>query len=278
VSRVTAVNIDARGLVFDVTAGGPEDGEPALLLHGFPQNSAEWEAVAPILHAGGLRTYAMDLRGYTPGARPDGVDAYRMEEYVADALAVLDALGVEAAHVVGHDCGAVVGWWLGVDHPDRVRTFTAVSVPHPAAYAAALRSDPDQRTRSSYIGLFRIAGKAEDVLLRDGARRLRAIVAPTGERAGRYADPLTDPAALTGALNWYRAVSFDRMAGLGPMTRPTTFVWSDEDLAIGRAAADGCAAHVAADYSFVTLTGVSHWIPDEAPDALAGAVLARVTG
>ena len=88
---------------------------------------------------------------------------------------------------------------------------------------------------------------------------------------------MTDRAALTGALNWYRAISVKQMAALGPVTRPTTFVWSDEDLAVGRVAAEACESHVEADFRFVPLTGVSHWIPDEAPDALAGAVLARVT-
>lgn len=272
------MRIDARGLTFPVTEGGPDDGDPVLLLHGFPQNSVEWEAVTPILHAGGLRTYALDLRGYSPGARPDDVEAYRIEEYVADAVAVLDALGVADAHVVGHDCGAVVGWYLGVAHPDRVRTLTAVSVPHPAAFAAALRSDDDQQQRSAYFGLFRTPGKAEDVLLRDDAEPLRAMVASTGDRADRYVAPLTDRATLTGALNFYRASSFNGMSRLGPMTRPTTFVWSDDDVAIGKVAAEGCAAHVQGAYSFVALTGVSHWIPDEAPDALAGAILARVTG
>jgi pimeloyl-ACP methyl ester carboxylesterase len=271
------MRVEARGLAFEVAAGGPADGVPALLLHGFPQNSSEWDAVAPILHAGGLRTYAMDLRGYTPGARPDGVDAYRIGEYVADACAVLDALGVDRAHVVGHDCGAVVGWWLAHDRPERVRTFTAVSVPHPAAYAKALASDRDQQQRSAYLELFRTEGKAEEVLLRADAEPLRRMLTGVGDAAERYVAPLATPEALTGALNWYRGLSFKEMATLGPVNRPTTFVWSDEDAAVGRAAAQGCRDHVTADFHFVTLTGVSHWIPDEAPDALAGAILARVT-
>jgi pimeloyl-ACP methyl ester carboxylesterase len=234
--------------------------------------------VAPILHAGGLRTYALALRGYTPDARPAAVEAYRMDEYVADAVAVLDALDVTDAHVVGHDCGAVVAWWLAVRRPERVRTLTAVSVPHPAAFAHALRTDADQQQRSSYVSLFRIEGKAEDVLLRDDAAPLRQMLAPTGDRAERYLAPMRDRATLTGALNWYRAISFRDMEACPPVSTPTTFVWSDEDIAIGRVAAEQCHKHVEGDYRFVRLTGVSHWIPDEAPDALAGAILARVTG
>src|SRR5690349_20814055 len=97
------MEIKARGLTFDVVAGGPEDGAAVLLLHGFTQDHREFDLILPRLHAAGLRTYAVDQRGYSPGARPAAVADYRLAEAEADAVAVLDALGVEQAHVVGHD-------------------------------------------------------------------------------------------------------------------------------------------------------------------------------
>lgn len=285
------MRIEARGLNFDVRLGGPDSAPAALLLHGFPQHSGEWELVAPTLHAAGIRTVALDQRGYSPGARPAEVSAYRIAEPVADALAVLDALGLAAAHVVGHDWGAVVGWHLASRHPDRLRTLTAVSVPHPLAMAAALATDPDQRRRSAYIGLFREgasgtgessregAGKAERVLLAGGAARLRAML--TGvpvDRREAYLAPIRDPGAtaLTAALSWYRAMSRTDLDGLGAVGVPTTYVWSDQDIAVGRTAALACAKYVTGDYRFVELAGVSHWVPDEAPGALADAIVARV--
>lgn len=272
------MRVDARGLTFEVHTGGPEDGDPVLLLHGFPQHSGEWADALPALHAAGLRTYALDQRGYSPGARPAEVEAYRMAECVADAVAVLDALGVDAAHVVGHDWGAVVAWTLAARHPERVRTLTAVSVPHPAAMAHALTTDPQQKARSSYMLLFRKPGKAEKVLLALHATALRKMLGGVGgrERVASYVQPMREPGALTAALNWYRAMSGRDMAGTGPVPVPTTFVWSDRDFAIGRTAAEACAAHVTGEYRFVELSGVSHWIPDEAPGALAEAVLAQV--
>jgi pimeloyl-ACP methyl ester carboxylesterase len=270
------MQITARELVFDVQAGGPQDGPQALLLHGFPQHAGEWDLVASRLHDAGVRTYAPDQRGYSPGARPTDVDAYAISELVADAVALLDALGVNRAHVVGHDWGAVVAWHLAAEHPDRVRTLTAISVPHPSAYAAALATDPDQQRRSSYIGLFQQEGTAEDMLLEHDGQRLRAMF--TGipaERLDGFVTPMLDRARLTGALNWYRAL------GRGPMTAgavsvPTTFIWSDQDLAVGAAAAEGCAQQVTGDYRFVTVAGASHWIPDEAPDEVAREILARM--
>lgn len=271
------MQINARGLTLQVSAGGPGQGDPVLLLHGFPQHSGEWDRVRPRLHATGLRTYALDQRGYAPGARPPAVEDYRMAECVADAAAVLDALDVRAAHVVGHDWGALVGWHLAARAPERVRTLTAVSVPHPLALSYALATDPDQRHRSAYITLFRQPDKAERVLLGDDAAALRRLLTGVGpDRIDAYAEPMRAPGALTAALNWYRAASPADLTGLGPVTVPTTYVWSDGDAAIGRTAAEACVHHVVADYRFRALPGVSHWIPDESPDAVADAVLERV--
>lgn len=270
------MQILARGLTFDVYLGGPDEGAAVLLLHGFPQHSGEWALVAPTLHEAGLRTVALDQRGYSPGARPPETAAYRMSECVADPVAVLDALQVETVHVVGHDWGALVGWHLAGRHPDRVRTLTAVSAPHPLALSAAA-ADPDQRERSSYIRLFRQPGRAEQVLLADGARRLRAMLdGVPPDRIEGYLRPLREPDALTATLQWYRAMSPADLEGLGPVTVPTTFVWSDHDLAIGRTAAEGCAAHVTGDFAFVELSGVTHWIPEEAAEAVSEAALDRI--
>jgi pimeloyl-ACP methyl ester carboxylesterase len=261
------------GLTFDVRVGGPADGPAVLLLHGFPENASMWAGVEPALHAAGLRTIAPDQRGYSPGARPPEAADYAIARVVADALGLLDAYGLGTAHVLGHDWGAAVGWHLAGRHPDRVRTLTAVSVPHPAAHAAAMRDDPDQQERSRYIAVFR-RPDAEDLLLADGARRLRAMFAPVDPEP--FVRPLTAPGALTGPLNWYRAMSGRDLAGLGPVTVPTTYVWGSADIAVGRAAAEDCAHHVAADYRFVELPGVSHWVPEQEPDTVARLALERI--
>ena len=199
-----------------------------------------------------------------------------MGDCVADAVGLMDALGVDRAHVVGHDWGSVVGWHLACRHADRVRTFTAVSVPHPVAVAVARHSDGgDQKQRSEYMKLFAMAGKAERLLLADDARRLRRLFDPLpDEQARRYVQPLLEPGALTGALNWYRRLE---RPDLGPAQVPVTFIWGNQDRAIGRAAALACADFVAPDqdYRFVELDGVSHWVPDQAPDEVAREVLAR---
>ncbi|MFD2796485.1 alpha/beta fold hydrolase [Promicromonospora vindobonensis] len=265
------MEITLDGLRFDVDVSGPEDGPSVLLLHGFPQSRRAFDAVVPRLHAAGLRTIAPDQRGYSPGARPLDVASYAPHHLVADAVGVLDALGIERAHVVGHDWGAAVAWLLAGKASERVLSLTALSVPHLSAFGWAIANDPDQQQRSRYMGFFRTEGVAEDALLADGAARLRAML--PAEQADVYAEPLSDRAALTSALNWYRAGGL--RDGAPPCPVPTTFVWSTGDSAIGRAGVDRCGEHVTGEYRFVELEGVSHWIPEQAPDVVADAVLAR---
>jgi pimeloyl-ACP methyl ester carboxylesterase len=269
------MEIKARGLTFDVHVDGPEGGAPVLLLHGFPQDHREFDLVAPKLHAAGLRTYALDQRGYSPGARPAAVADYKLLESTADAIAVLDELGLVSAHVIGHDWGAQIGWLLAALHPGRVRTLTAVSVPHPRALRLALRVRPSQRARFAYMGVFR-SPIAERLLLAGNGRVLRSMMKQIGPRAARYADAMREPGRLTGALNWYRALSGDQFADVRVITVPTTYVWSDKDPVVGLTAVLRTADWVEADYQLVALRGVSHWVPEEAPQALADAALARI--
>jgi pimeloyl-ACP methyl ester carboxylesterase len=274
------LQVDVGDLTFDVRVDGPDDGRPVLLLHGFPETSLSWSAVTPRLTEAGLRTYAPDQLGYSPGARPAEVGAYALPNLAQVTADLMTAMEIPRADVVGHDWGANVAWALAAWHPDRVRSLTAVSVPHPSAYTAAWREDPEQQERSAYIRLFWQEGKAEEVLLADGARRLRRMLgseAETGvpaEAVDEYVAVLSAPGALTAALNWYRAMSSS--TPVDPVDLPATYVWSDGDVAIGRVAAEGCAQYARGDFRFVELPGVTHWIPEQAPEQLATAVLDRI--
>ena len=276
--------MDPRNITVDVSIGHLDvliwepDGQArdsVLALHGFPESPWEWADVAELLVRSGVRVVAPAQRGYSAGARPQEVGQYAVEHLGADALAVLDHLGVDRAHVLGHDWGASVAWWLAAHRPDRVSALTAVSVPHLTVFSDALISDPDQQARSVYFELFRQEGKAEDVLLDEGARRLRAMFGGevSEERVEQHLAVLGDRAALTGALNWYRAM---RRTELPDVTVPTTYLWGEEDPALGRVAAEACGTRVAGEYRFVPLAGMGHWLPEQAPGTVAEEVLARI--
>lgn len=252
------------GLVFHALAAGPDDGELVLFLHGFPQSAAMWTAQLEALAAAGYRAVAFDQRGYSPGARPTDVAQYRVGHLVDDVLAVA---GGQPFHVVGHDWGAVVAWHVAGRHPERVRTLTALSVPHPIAFAAALASaDDEQRNPSAYIAFFQQVGAAEDLLLAGGlAAMLRAAGYP-GDVDERVR-AMSEPGALTAALNWYRAIDAG-LAAVGRISRPTLYVWSTEDVALGRQGAEGTDRYVDGPYRFEVLEGITHWIPEQVPDVL----------
>lgn len=262
------IEIRVGDLVFDAYADGPVDGELLLLLHGFPESAAEWWHVLPQLADAGYRAVAPNQRGYARGARPVGVDAYHVTQLTDDVLGMAEALGTHEFHLVGHDWGALVAWHVAAHHPDRIRTLTIVSVPHPRSFADARASDPDQQRRSGYIATFREPDAPEQRFLDNDAALLRLAVAEAGpEIAAEHVGVLTDPGAMTAALNYYRAWD-DALDQLGPVSTPTLFVWSTDDVALGRVAAEATKDRMTGRYRFEVLEGRSHWIPEVAPDDL----------
>jgi pimeloyl-ACP methyl ester carboxylesterase len=274
----------AGGWTFTVRTAGPEDGWPVILLHGFPQTSRCYTRQLAALGQAGYRAVAPDQRGYSPGARPTTVDAYRVAELAADVGALADSLGFDTFDLVGHDWGGLVAWVVAGRLPQRVRSLTSVSTPHPRALAGALSGgDPDQAQRSSYLKLLRQPDVPEELLLgADGSGEgLRALYADSGIDEGavdEYVNVLSRPGALTAALNWYRANDLRANTDSDPITVPTLYVWSTEDIALGRLAAEATADYVSGPYRFEVLEGVNHWIPDVAADRLNPLLLDHLAG
>lgn len=273
--RITQFQND--GLTFDVLDEGPLDGEPVVLLHGFPERSTSWQYVTPVLNAAGYRTLAFDQRGYSPGARPRRRRDYRITALTDDVGALIDLLPDGSAHVVGHDWGAAVAWSVAMTLPEKVRTLTAVSVSHPGAFLKSwVRST--QLLKSWYMFMFQVPALPEKILSGRGADKLMGGFGMSAADIAIFREQIVDAGALTGGLNWYRAMPFLDPRTVGAkVTAPTTLVWSDDDAALGRWAPDHCGDYVDAPFELVVLENVSHWIPTHAPDALAEAILERVT-
>ncbi|MEQ6903186.1 alpha/beta fold hydrolase [Nocardioides sp. YIM 152588] len=275
---VTTVAND--GLTLGVLDDGPRGGEPIVLLHGFPERATSWRHVAPLLNDAGYRTLALDQRGYAAGARPPRRRDYRLPLLAGDVVALVEqAVGPDGhAHVVGHDWGAAAAWATAALHPDRVRSLTAVSVPHPRAFlTAGLHSR--QLLRSWYMAFFQVPRLPELLVGGDGGERLLTSFGMTADDLARFRSEVVEDGALPTALNWYRALPLtDPRTSFGNVEVPTTMVWSDRDTAIDRWGVEHCNEYVDADFTFVELAGVSHWIPTQAPEALAEAILERVRG
>ncbi|MFI2348093.1 alpha/beta fold hydrolase [Streptomyces sp. NPDC019443] len=270
---MTELSISTAAGVFDATVAGPPEGRPVLLLHGFPQTRLVWHRQIAELAGHGYRVVAPDQRGYSPGARPERPEDYRISVLVDDVVAITEELGWASFDLVGHDWGGAVAWWTADAHPGRVRTLTVVSTPHPGALATTLRTDQDQRERSQYMTAWRETPATEERMLAGDAEALRATYAGKVPQASAeaYVRHLSQPGALTAALNWYRAGRPD--GAIGVIDVPTLYVWSTQDSAFGPAAARETEQWVNGPYRFETLQGVSHWVPEEAPETLSRLLL-----
>ena len=275
------------GFSFEVTdtssAAGGGGGQVAVLLHGFPEDRHSWAGVAPALAAAGYRVLAPDQRGYSPGARPAARSAYTLSQLAGDVLVMADAAGVERFHLVGHDWGGALGWYVADHYPGRLISLASLSVPHPQAFLRAFTSS-NQAARSWYVAAFQLPALPELALSRRGGEAMRAALVRTGldpASAARYAARAADPAALRGPLNWYRAIPLGLRERTGRIEVPTLFMWSDGDRFVSRAAAGLCGRYVSGPYRFEVLEGASHWLPEEVPErvaALLAAHFARTSG
>jgi pimeloyl-ACP methyl ester carboxylesterase len=242
------------------------EGPAVLLLHGFPDSSHVWRKQVPALVEAGFRVVAPDLRGFGDSDRPEGVESYRMTRIVADVLALLDASGIERAHVVGHDWGAGLAWVLAALVPERVDRLAVLSVGHPNTGA-----DPtvEQREKSWYMLLFQFEGAAEELLSRDDWKLAREWIRGDGD-VDRYFTSLARPGALTAALNWYRANPILRfqLAGrpLPAVAAPTLGIWSTGDNYLLEDGMVRSAEHVTGPWRYERVEGASHWLQLDASE------------
>jgi pimeloyl-ACP methyl ester carboxylesterase len=262
--------VTGAGVELAVLDEGDGDGLPLLLIHGFPDSSRLWRHVVPQLVAAGHRVVAPDLRGLGESDKPTAVEEYAIGRSVADMVAVLDALRIERAGVVGHDWGAVVAWALTAMVPQRVERLAALSVGHPAG---ARRRRVEDREKSWYMLLFQFEGIAEELLSRDDWALMREWLRGDGD-IDHYVADLARPGALGAALNWYRANSHPsrelgrRRPPVPAVTVPTLAVWSSGDHYLREEPMRESGAHVTAEFRYERIEEASHWIPLDAPDEL----------
>ncbi len=263
------------------------EGTPVILLHGFPENSHSWRHQLTALADAGYRAVAPDLRGYGETDAPGDVADYAFPKLVGDIVGLMAALGVDAAHLAGHDWGGSIAWALAARMPERVRSLTILNSPHPVASAEA-RQLPEQQQKSWYMLLFQFVGIAEDWLLADGAANLGAFVFDTAapgtfsdEDRRIFREALERPGRMSAALNYYRAnippESWLRPPpDLPPITVPTSIIWGTGDTYLGEPLLDRSVGKVAGEVHVDRLPGVSHWVQQEAPDEVNRLMIAAL--
>jgi pimeloyl-ACP methyl ester carboxylesterase len=264
------------GLIFEVTDAGPSDGRVVIALHGFPEDRECWSQLAEPLTAAGYRVLAPDQRGYSPGARPKGRRAYDATNLRDDVFALADSAGAQRFDVVGHDWGGFVAWDLAARNPERVRSCTSLSTPHPRAIQdVALKST--QLLHLWYALSFQVPVIPELTFKAIGSARGAKLLERGGldpETATHYASRFAHPDEMAGPIDWYRALPFDLRDQVPDVAEVSTlFVWGEADRYLTRPAALATARHVTAPYRFESLSGAPHWLPTAAADRIGPLLL-----
>lgn len=258
--------ISANGMTFKCRVCGLENGgEPVILLHGFPETSHMWEKLMYKLAERGYRCLAPDQRGYSPGARPKGIRSYLLSSTASDVVALADKLDLKKFHLIGHDWGSACGWAAIELFPQRIQSWTSLSVPHMEAFSKALVRNPKQMIKSSYMLLFQLPIIPECLLSTGSYRILRGMWenSPPDE-VEDYLNVFGSYDGRRGALNWYRANKINlrgEVPGIkfGYVSHPTLFIWGSNDPAVGRDAVETASRFMTGEYKFLEL-GEGHWL------------------
>ncbi|MBO0357528.1 alpha/beta hydrolase [Hymenobacter sp. BT186] len=268
--------VATNGIRLHVVQCGPTNGPLVVLLHGFPEFWYGWRQQIPALAAAGYRVWVPDQRGYNLSAKPRRVADYRINQLGADVLGLLDAAGQVKATVVGHDWGAAVTWWLAAQHPERLQRVAVLNVPHPAVLGQALRRTPRQLLKSWYVFFFQLPWLPERLIRRRqyrfGRGALRGTSRPgtfSSDELREYVQAWSEPGALTGMVNWYRA-AFRSPRRAGKPERiavPVRLLWGRQDAFLEPVLA-ALSAELCANAELTYFDKATHWLHHEEPEAV----------
>ena len=281
--------VRANGLRFHVATSGEGD-RLALCLHGFPECWYSWRHQLPLLARLGYRAWAPDLRGYGESERPARCDDYAVEALMADVAGLIDASGARLTLLLAHDWGGIIVWYFAMRRLRPLERLVIMNLPHPGVMERALRTWR-QLARSWYVLFFQIP-RLPEALLR--ARNCRAIGDAFRKMAidkarfpdevlQVYRDNAAGPGALTAMINYYRALirgggaRRQQQLGYPVIETPTLMIWGEHDSALGKETTYGTEAFVA-KLTIRYLPNVSHWVQQEAPEAVNEMLEAWLTG
>ncbi len=246
--------LPANGFTFRCRLCGMENsGESVIFLHGFPETSHLWERILRSFADAGYRCLAFDQRGYSPGARPEGIHHYRIDSIASDAIALADELGWPKFHLVGHDWGSGCGWTIVQLAPERVASWSALSIPHLAAFETAKKTDPDQKKRSWYMTFFQIPLLPETLMrVAVAGKRPSLWKSSSDAEIADYLRVFRDFKGNRATINWYRANNRFPIS-YGNVFVPTILLWGNQDPFVGRAGVEMTRQYMKGEYVLIEL-------------------------
>lgn len=265
-------SVHVNGINLHLVCAGDPDGIPVILLHGFPEFWYSWRNQIDALANAGFRMYIPDQRGYNLSDKPENVADYGLDRLAEDIIGLIDHIGAEKVRVVGHDWGGGAAWWTANKYPERIEKLTVLNIPHHAAFSRALKQNPAQRRKSWYMAFFQM-NRLPEVVCRFGNFSALArwafgdSPAFTPEDIAEYKRAWWQPGAITGMINYYRAVRRyppERLES-PQITVPVLLIWGLRDHVFDPILAEQSIA-LCDDGRLEKIDTASHWVQHEAAD------------
>jgi len=263
-------------------------GKLVMFVHGFPEFWFAWENQL-VEFGQDYQAVAPDMRGYNLSSKPSTVEEYHVKDLIEDLKALAKYLGHEKMIMVAHDWGGAVAWSVAMRHPELLEKLIIINAPHPAVFARELLNNPDQQTASQYMLLLRSA-EAERVLSENNYTRLADVLVQFGskwemtdEKRQKYIEAWSQPGALTGSLNYYRASPLypptsksdeEQISSILNLPKemfavkmPTLVIWGEQDRALLTGNLEGLGEYVE-DLTVKRIPDGTHWVIHEQPELI----------
>ncbi|MFY9573225.1 MAG: alpha/beta hydrolase [Blastocatellia bacterium] len=285
---------DVNGVRLHYATSGK--GKLIMFVHGFPEFWYEWKNQLAEFGRD-YQAVAPDMRGYNLSSKPAEVDQYQVKYLVEDLRALAEKLGHKKFILVAHDWGGAVAWAFAIAHPDYLEKLVIINAPHPGIFQRELRNNPAQQKASSYMLMFR-GPQAEQILSANNYGNLVQIVLGEGLKSGvfteddkkAYIEAWSQPGALTGGLNYYRAArvgppaegekdatSFAQSLPSLNVNVPTLVIWGDKDTALLPGNLEGLDKYVP-NLTIKRIPEGTHWVIHEKPALVNGYIREFIKG
>ena len=267
--------IPTNNIKLHTALAGPTDGEPVILLHGFPEAWFGWEnQIEPLANAG-FRVIVPDQRGYNLSDKPAGVENYSTRALIKDILGLAKTLRMENFHLAGHDWGAIVAWSLAMTVPRRIKRLAIANVPHPSVFTSYLRSHPSQMIKSWYAMFFQLPGFPERFVKAANWKFLISAMPDYWDenQYNRYRAAWGQPGAITAMINWYRA-SFGGSSSkavsrsINKINPKTLIIWGKKDPHLSHQMAP-MSLEYCQDGKLVYFEDATHWVQHDKPEEVS---------
>ena len=271
--------IKVSDIQLHVVMAGPEDGEPVVLLHGFPEFWYGWKKQISFLAEQGYRVIVPDQRGYNLSDKPDGVRHYDLDILAQDIVNLATVLGYDKINLVGHDWGAAVSWWVATLFPDKLKKLIILNVPYPTVMAnQILEGNLAQLLKSWYMGFFQIpflpetiAGLSDYSMMANAMQESANPGSFSTEDMNAYRRAWSQPGAMTAMMNWYRAIARNPIENDNHIERrivtTTLMLWGEKDQFLGKELAEP-SIQLCDDGELIFYPDASHWLQHDEADSV----------